>query len=104
MTRGTIAAELDALHACSQELGGPLARFTVLHSRAALAQAQGRFADAQRLIGEAFAALAATDCAQRFYVRAAVVGFVGHHVGQNDDTLAAAALSDAPPETIGTRR
>ena len=56
------------------------------------------------MIGEAFAALAATDCAQRFYVRAAVVGFVGHHVGQNDDTLAAAALSDAPPETIGTRR
>jgi DNA-binding CsgD family transcriptional regulator len=98
---GRIAAELDTLDRCASELGGPVARFTVLHTRAALAQAQARFADAQRLIDDAFAALTATDYAQRFYVRAAILGFVGHHLGQNAATLAATGMSDAPPsETI----
>jgi DNA-binding CsgD family transcriptional regulator len=98
---GRVASELQALDGCAREIGGPVARFTVLHSRAALAQAQARFTDAERLISDAFSTLAATDYAQRFYVRAAILGFVGHHVGQNAATLAATGMTDAPrPETI----
>ncbi len=100
---GRIAAELDALDVCAQQLGGPVARFTVLHSRAALAQAQARFADAQRSIEEAFATLAGTEHTHRFYVRAAVLGFVGHHAGHDATILGATGHSDAPPsETITT--
>ncbi|HEX8969745.1 MAG TPA: AAA family ATPase [Chloroflexota bacterium] len=90
--------ELQVLARCADEIGGPVARFEVLQRRAALAQAQARFADARRLANDAFSVLAPTDHPAAFHTRAGVLGFVGRHVGQD----AAALLASGYPEQTET--
>ena len=95
---GRAAVEVDALDACAEEMGGPFARFQALSSRAVVALAQARFADALRLEGEAFTVLAPTGHPARFPVRAGVVSMVGRQIGHDSASVAAALLADAPPE------
>lgn len=90
------AARLERAAAAGERLGGPVARFTILHSRAALAQARGRYAEARRTIDEAFAVMAADEVEARFHTRAAVLMMVGRHTGPDDEALKAAGYADAP--------
>ena len=77
-----VGREVELLSWCAGETRGPIARFHLLTSQAVLAQARGRFADAIRLVHEAFAAVAWTgENSHGFIVRAGLLGFVGHHIG-----------------------
>lgn len=94
-----VASGIDALARCAQQVGGPFAQFQVLHSRAALAQAQARYPEARRLADEAVTVMGPADHPGRFYPRAAVLGFVGRHLGQDTATLAATSHSNDPEGT-----
>ena len=77
-----VGREVESLSWCADEIQGPIARFHLLTSEAVLAQARGRFADAIRLVHEAFAAVAWTgENGHGFTVRAGLLGLVGHHIG-----------------------
>lgn len=99
-----VAAEIDALVVCAHQVRGPMARFEVARCRAALAQAQGRFADALRLELEAFTILAPTGLDVRFTLRGGLMAVIGHHIGQGAPSLAANRFEGAPEghgEAIG---
>jgi DNA-binding CsgD family transcriptional regulator len=101
LERGDLArvgTEIDALALCAQQVRGPLARFEVLRCRAVLAQAQGRFADARLLERDAFTVLAPPDHDLRFTFRSALSTSVGHHLGHDAASLAAAGCAGAPEE------
>ena len=90
------------------EIQGPIARFHLLTSEAVLAQARGRFADAIRLMHEAFAAVAWTGARSHgSIVRGGLLGTVGHHIGHEaSGTVQAIGYGDAtvfdrPPQTAG---
>jgi DNA-binding CsgD family transcriptional regulator len=74
---GGVGRELDPLAWCVNEMGGPVARWHLLRCRAAHAQAQARFADAIRLANEGFTELIPLSA----WVRDAVLGMTGHHIG-----------------------
>ncbi len=93
-----VGVEIDALALRAQRVRGPLARFEVLRCRAVLAQAQGRFGDARRIESEAFTVLAPTDHDLRFTFRSALSMSVGHHLGHDAASLAAAGYAGAPEE------
>jgi len=95
-----VAAEIEALARCAEEVRGPLARFEVSRCRAVLAQAQGRFADARRLESEAFAILDPTDNVLRYMFRSALLPVIGRHVGQDDAAIQAILLAGAPEGTM----
>ena len=77
-----VGREVESLSWCAGETRGPIARFHLLTSQAVLAQARGRFADAIRLMHEAFGAVAWTgENSHGFTVRAGLLGLVGHHIG-----------------------
>ena len=77
-----VGREVELLSWCVGEIRGPIARFHLLTSQAVLAQARGRFADAIRLMHEAFAAVAWTgERSHSFNVRGGLLGGVGHHIG-----------------------
>ena len=90
-----VARELEALAPLAQEVGGPWARWQLLRGQGVLAQAQARFADARRLAAEAFAAIARTGHPIAGLPRAGLLQTVGHHIGQDRESLAAFGLSDA---------
>jgi DNA-binding CsgD family transcriptional regulator len=77
-----VGREVELLSWCVGEIRGPIARFHLLTAQAVLAQARGRFADAIRLMHEAFAAVAWTGArGHGFNVRAGLLGRVGNHIG-----------------------
>jgi len=99
-----VGAEIDALVLCAQQVRGPLARFEVVRCRAVLAQAQGRFADALRLEADAFDVLAPVGHPLAFVLRSGLRGAIGHHVGQDEMSVAANTFVGAPegmPDAIG---
>ncbi len=91
-----VGAEIDALVSCAQQVRGPLARYEVVRCRAVLAQAQGRFADALRLESDAFAVLAPIGHPLAFVLRSGLLGAVGHHLGQDDRSVAANTFVGGP--------
>jgi len=93
-----VGGEIEALASTAETVGGPVVRFLLLHTRATLAQAQARFADACRLVKEAFTAMTLTDHPARFHVTAAVLGNVGRHIGHDAPSLTASGFADAPEE------
>lgn len=101
LQRGDFAlavAEAEAAASCADQAGGPVAHFHVAHTRAVLAQAQGRFAEARRLADEAFALMSLTEHPARFPMRAAVLGVLGRHTGQDEESLAANGCVADPAE------
>jgi DNA-binding CsgD family transcriptional regulator len=97
---GTVMHELARLTRLAEEVRGPVARFQVLRTQAALAQALGRFDEARRTLDEAFATLAPTGHASAIHVRAGMMAMLGHHLGQDADSLAAFGLTDAPVDEL----
>ena len=88
------ARELEMLAPLVQEVGGPWARWQLLRGQGVLAQAQARFTDARRLAAEAFNAIARTGHPIAGLPRAGLLQTVGHHIGQDLDSLAAYGLVD----------
>ena len=88
------ATAAEAAARCAEVLGGPLARFWVTHTRAVLAQAQGRFADCRRLADRAQVLLGPAEHPARVHRRAAVLGILGRHAGQDRASLAANGCLD----------
>ena len=91
-----VAESIELLALTAQRVRGPMARFEVTRCRAVLAQAQGRFLDAQRLEAEAFAILDPTDHDVRFTFRSALTMNVAHHAGGDDDAVAMFDYTGAP--------
>ena len=103
-----VGREVELLSWCVGEIRGPIARFHLLTSQAVLAQARGRFADAIRLMQQAFAAVAWTgERGHGSIVRGGLLGGVGHHIGHEaSGTVHAIGYGDAtvfdrPPQTAG---
>lgn len=92
------ARELELLASLADEMGGPWPRWEVLRGLAALAQAQARFAEARRVAREALQVMAHTGDAIAPIPYAAVLQNVGHHTGQDRESLAASGIGDGPPE------
>jgi DNA-binding CsgD family transcriptional regulator len=92
-----VGREVESLSWCADQIQGPIARFHLLTSQAVLAQARGRFADAIRLVHEAFAAVAWTaEHSQGFFLRAGLLQLVGHHIGhQASGSVQASGYGDA---------
>ena len=90
----TAARELEALAPLVQEVGGPWARWQLLRGQGVLAQAQARFADARRLAEDAFTAIARTGHPIAGLPRAGLLQTVGHHIGQDRESLGAYGLVD----------
>ena len=78
-----VARELPPMAWCAEQASGPLARWQVLLTRAALAQAQARFDDVARLSAEL---AASTGVPLAAAARLGLLSAVGHHVG-HDRTL-----------------
>jgi DNA-binding CsgD family transcriptional regulator len=89
------ARELEALGPVTREVGGPWARWQLLRGEGVLAQAQARFGEARRLVAEAFDAIARTGHPFAALPRAGLLQAVGHHVGQDRESLAAGGVQDA---------
>ncbi|MBA3629439.1 MAG: AAA family ATPase [Actinobacteria bacterium] len=95
-----VARELETLGPVVQEVGGPWAQWQLMRAQGVLAQAQARFADARRLAAEAFGAIARTDHPFAALPRAALLQAVGHHVGQDRESLDAYGLADATADAV----
>jgi ATP/maltotriose-dependent transcriptional regulator MalT len=78
-----IAPALGRLDWCATRVGGPLARWHVLITRAALAQALGDFDTALAVARQAFESIRASGNPAAFGSYAALVAVVGHHVGHD---------------------
>lgn len=95
LQRGDLAGvgrELDPLAWCVGEVGGPVARWHLLRCRAAHAQAQARFADANRLANDGFTELIPLSA----WVRDGVLAMTGHHIGPEASGAARAYGLDGP--------
>ena len=92
-----VGREVESLSWCADQTKGPIARFHLLTSEAVLAQARGRFADAIRLIHQAFDVIAWTgEKTHGFIVRAGLLSLVGHHIGHEAaGSVEAAGYGDA---------
>ncbi len=99
-----VARELETLRPVVLQVGGPWAQWQLLRGQGVLAQAQARFADARRLASEAFNAIARTDHPFAGLPRAGLLQAVGHHAGQDTDSLAAYGLENGPAEVIDSPR
>ncbi len=76
-----VGADLIPLQACVDRVTGPIARWHLVKTRATLAQAQARFADALRFADEAAATLAAAGHPAALTGRFPLLALVGRHVG-----------------------
>jgi len=97
-----IAAALGRLEWCARHAGGPLARWHLLTTRAALAQARGEFSLALELAHAAFDTIRAVGHPAALGAYLSLVTALGHHVG-HDRTGVAKLLADSPPETTEVR-
>ncbi|HEU5003246.1 MAG TPA: AAA family ATPase [Actinomycetota bacterium] len=92
---GRIPGELDRSAVLADALRSPLARYQVLHTRAVLAQAQGRLAEARRLSDEAIGLAAWGDHPEPPNRRAAVLSGIARHAGL--DGVTRTALESSTP-------
>jgi DNA-binding CsgD family transcriptional regulator len=99
-----VARELEALALPAQDVGGPWARWQLLRGQAVLAQARARFGDARRLAAEAFSVIAPTGHPIAALPRAALLQTVGHHIGQDQESLAANGLAQTPVDPVDFTR
>lgn len=76
-----IAAELPRLGWCVDHVGGPIARWHLLSTRAALAGATGRYDEALATARAAFDTARPTNHPTAFGSYMSVCGMLGHHVG-----------------------
>jgi DNA-binding CsgD family transcriptional regulator len=95
-----VARELETLEPLAREVGGPWAQWQVLRVQAVLAQSRARFADARRLADAAFQAIAGTGHPIAGLPRGALLQSVGHHIGQDRESLAAHRLADATADQV----
>jgi DNA-binding CsgD family transcriptional regulator len=82
-----VARDLAPLAWCADQVGGPLARWQLLRTRAALAQAQARFADVTQLSEEL---AEPSGLPLEAGTRLGLASAVGHHIGH--DVAGSAAL------------
>jgi DNA-binding CsgD family transcriptional regulator len=90
-----VARLLEVLGPVVREVGGPWARWHLLRGQSVLAQAQARLGDARRLAREAHKAVASTRHRIGIVPLRAALQIVGHHGGQDDESLAVSGL-DTP--------
>jgi len=101
-----VTREVEALSSCVEQVGGPHARYELLRCQAVLAQAQGRYDDALRLAGKAFAEKSLTEDFGS-PERAGLLAMLGMHIGHEaSGSVAAAGFADAtvferPVQTAG---
>jgi ATP/maltotriose-dependent transcriptional regulator MalT len=99
-----VAAELEPLAWCTEEIRAPLARWHLLQCRAVLAQAQGRFADGRQLADEAVATLSpsATGRESAIINRTGVLFLIDRHAGGGSEVTGLLAhtepVGSADPE------
>ena len=97
-----IATALGRLEWCASHVGGPLARWHLLTTRAALAQARGEFPLALELGRAAFDTIRAVGHPAALGAYLSLVTALGHHIG-HDRTGVLKLLADSPPETTEVR-
>jgi DNA-binding CsgD family transcriptional regulator len=83
---------LGVLGPVVREVGGPWARWHLLRRQSVLAQAQAHLGDARRLAREAYKAVASTRHRIRILPLRAALLTVGHHGGQDEESLAVHGL------------
>jgi hypothetical protein len=83
-------------------VGGPLARWHLLATRAALAQARGEFSLALELGRAAFDTIRAVGHPAALGAHLSLLTALGHHIG-HDRTGVLKLLADSPPETTEVR-
>ena len=89
------ASQLDRCQACGEQMGAPLARFTVANTRDLLALAQGRPAEARRFGDEAFREGGWGDHPDPGFRRAALLVTAARHLGADQATLEANRIGEA---------
>jgi DNA-binding CsgD family transcriptional regulator len=97
-----VAAELEQLAWCTAQVGGPVARWSLLRYQGALAQARGDFAAARRHADDAFAAIEPTQHPAALPIRLAILGAIGHHVGVDPRAPQVMAVVGAGPGSTAT--
>ena len=100
-----VARILEQVARDAEVVGGPLARWQFLRAQAALAQAQARFPDAHRLIGQAHQVIEATGHPFDYATRVSLLAMTGHHVGHGESgsgSLLVGGLSGVSPGPRGT--
>jgi DNA-binding CsgD family transcriptional regulator len=95
-----VARELQTLGPVVEEVGGPWARWQLLRGQGVLAQAEARFAEARRLAGDAFNAIARTGHSFAALPRAGLLQTVGHHIGHDRESIEAYGLADATVDAV----
>src|SRR5215469_4563484 len=83
----SIAAEVTKLRLCVQRVGSLTARWHLLVTQAALAQAEGEFCDALRLGAEAADVMASMQHPGGVGAFMSLLGAIGHHCGPDPMTL-----------------
>ncbi|HZC29780.1 MAG TPA: LuxR C-terminal-related transcriptional regulator, partial [Gaiellaceae bacterium] len=78
-----VAAELERCDHCASQVGGPLAAYRVLHTRAVLAAAQGRLGEARSLADDALAIAGTVEHPDIGARRAAVLSTIARQTGRN---------------------
>ncbi|HEX6756812.1 MAG TPA: AAA family ATPase [Propionibacteriaceae bacterium] len=87
MERGRIheaALELDRVRWCVDRAGGPMPRWLLLRTWAAIAQARAEFAEALRLGAEAYELASVLDHPAAQGSHASLLAGVGHHIGHTE--------------------
>jgi len=100
-----VARILEQVARDAEVVGGPLARWQFLRAQAALAQAQARFADAYRLVGQAHQVIEATGHPFDYATRVSLLAMIGRHVGHGESgsgSLLVGGLTEVSPGPRGT--
>ncbi len=90
-----VAAELDRCDHCASEVGGPLAPYLVLHTRAVLAAAQGRLGEARRIADQALGIAGSKEHPDIAARRAAVLSTIARQAGHDPALLSAGEVGPA---------
>jgi DNA-binding CsgD family transcriptional regulator/tetratricopeptide (TPR) repeat protein len=98
------AAQLDRCQACAEQIGSPLARFNVANTRALLAHAQGRVAEARREGDEAYRAGGWGDYPDPRLRHAALLNTLARHTGADEAVLEANCIGDNRARPPGPMR
>ena len=99
-----VARILEQVARDAEVVGGPLARWQFLRAQAALAQAQARFPDAHRLIGQAHQVIEATGHPFDYATRVSLLAMTGHHVGHGESGSGSLLVGGLSRGVTGTAR
>lgn len=92
------AREVEVIGRWADRVGGPVARWRRLHHSAVLAQAQGRFGDAQLLGRSALAAAPSYPVTHMLW--SGLLCTLGHQTGQTDESLAANGVPESDADQV----